>query len=1141
MRLQQIKLAGFKSFVEPTKVVLGSSMAAIVGPNGCGKSNLIDAVRWVLGESSARHLRGDAMTDVIFNGATGRSPVSRASVELTFDNRGGEMGAAYASYAEIAVRREVTRDGSNDYYLNGHKCRRRDITDLFLGTGLGPRSYAIVEQGMITRLIESRPQELRGFLEEAAGISKYKERRRETETRMRHCRENLERVADIRTELEQQLARLARQALAARQFRELRQRQRQLTARQTATEWHALQAQVQRQHQHLKETELALSHLEQQLAECDRDKLEATSQHEQLRQQQQQLSQQRMRLAGDISGLQQQQQYRRQQCQQQQQQADELAAELDQLTRRVQADQCRLEQCQQEQARLEALQHELQQQLPPLQASVAERQRLMQRQQQQSAQLHAQLTELGQQRQLHQTRAQAIEQQLARTQQQLILMEAEGDPLPALRRQVIELTQQEQQQQQRADESEHQLQHWREQTAQLSQQCDQQRQHQVALQARIDGLGEQNTMLEQLWRDAAKGDETNAIRLLDVLRVSPGWELAVETVLRHWLDACIVQEWPPVGVSKGVREHSAEKITADSLAARVDGPAMRHFLGRIHCVDDLQQAKARLPELPVAHTVITRSGQWLGPEWFVDASQQPQQDAPLQLKARLELGRQQLKQLQDALEPGRATLRELDTRLQQAQAQQRSTHELHQIQQSDLREQTTQLALAGQRLQHAEQRQTERQQQHARLSRQRLEDTRQLEVVSEDLQLLGESATELKLEQELQQSRLEVCAHQFQAEQQQLARLNEQFSQRQQALERCRQQQQSLQELLQRESARQAPLGKRLDEVRQALHRVGESDDAELALEQALAQQLALEEYQQQLDEGVSREQQRLRQQEQQLAKLRAQQLELQQLRADTQVERERVDSRASLLKEQLCAQQLDVEALLATDSPESDPQRIADELEEIERRLGKLGAVNLAAEEEHGQLQQRNEYLRQQDEDLQQALATLEQAIVRIDRETRSRFKRTFERVNQDLGELFPKVFGGGTACLELTSDEPLEAGVSIMARPPGKRNATIALLSGGEKALTALALIFAFFRLNPAPFCMLDEVDAPLDEVNVGRFCTLVKEMSDTVQFVYISHNKVSMEMATELIGVTMREAGVSRVVSVDITEAVAMAENS
>jgi len=230
MRLKSISLAGFKSFVDPTRVTLPSNMCAVVGPNGCGKSNIIDAVRWVMGESSAKTLRGESMTDVIFNGTTHRQPVGQASIELLFDNSTGKVGGEYAAYNEISVRRVVSREGASDYFLNGNKCRRRDITDLFLGTGLGPRSYAIIEQGMISRLIESRPEDLRVYIEEAAGISKYKERRRETENRMQRTLDNLDRLTDLREELERNLSHLKRQAQAAERFGEYKEQERELKA-----------------------------------------------------------------------------------------------------------------------------------------------------------------------------------------------------------------------------------------------------------------------------------------------------------------------------------------------------------------------------------------------------------------------------------------------------------------------------------------------------------------------------------------------------------------------------------------------------------------------------------------------------------------------------------------------------------------------------------------------------------------------------------------------------------------------------------------------------------------------------------------------------------------------------------------------
>ncbi|RMS47788.1 Chromosome segregation protein SMC [Pseudomonas amygdali pv. photiniae] len=681
MRLKCIKLAGFKSFVDPTTVNFPSNMAAVVGPNGCGKSNIIDAVRWVMGESSAKNLRGESMTDVIFNGSTSRKPVSQASIELVFDNSDGTLVGEYAAYAEISIRRKVTRDSQNSYYLNGTKCRRRDITDIFLGTGLGPRSYSIIEQGMISKLIEAKPEDLRNFIEEAAGISKYKERRRETENRIRRTHENLARLTDLREELERQLERLHRQAQAAEKYQEYKAEERQLKAQLSA-----------------------------------------------------------------------------------------VRVKVEQLTLR-------------------------------------------------RTRLDEELAELGEQR---------------------------------------------------AVEHEH--------------------------------LGESRLQLQDALDSMAQDTEQR-----EVLQ-------AQRDALRERLDR----------IRQDARQH---KDHSHQLAVRL-GSLKAQYDSTRQALERLRMQSERLTE--------------------------------------------KREQLSLNLEEGEAPLEEL----------------------------------------------------------------------------------RLKLE-ELLERRMVVD-----------------------------------------------------DEMRIAKNAL-EDADREL------------------------REAEKRRTQAEQQSQLLRGQLEQQRL------EWQSLTVRRTALQDQLHEDGYDLHGVLATLTPDASEQAAEQQLESIAGRIQRLGAINLAAIDEYQQQSERKRYLDAQDADLVEALDTLENVIRKIDKETRNRFKDTFDQINSGIQALFPKVFGGGSAYLELTGEDLLDTGVTIMARPPGKKNSTIHLLSGGEKALTALALVFAIFKLNPAPFCMLDEVDAPLDDANVGRYARLVKEMSQTVQFIYITHNKIAMEMADQLMGVTMHEPGCSRLVAVDVEQAMALVD--
>lgn len=1136
-------------------------MTAVVGPNGCGKSNIIDAVRWVLGESSAKNLRGEAMTDVIFNGSTSRKPVSRASIELVFDNTEGKIPGEYASYAEISVRRQVTREAQSTYYLNGTKCRRRDITDLFLGTGLGPRSYAIIEQGMISRLVEARPDDLRIFIEEAAGISKYKERRRETENRMRRTQDNLARLSDLREELGRQLDRLQRQAQAAERYQELREHSQRFETQLTAMRWQALDEQASQVQQLLDERETGLQaqiHLQYQ-ADARTEQLRDL--HHERTESFNRVQAQFYLIGAEIARSEQGIQHARQRLQQLQDDLRDAERQREETENHLAQDRDQLAQLDEQDALLQEqlLLAEEQQELAQAQLLQAEEAWQQWQEQWQRASLDNQRPR----EELQRVRLQL--QQLCNSGQQLVQriqrLTAEQDELQAdlgntdvlaLQEEQALLQEQLQELQLQQEEQQEQLLRLQEQEQQLQQQLNagHSRVHQVqgqlsALQALQEQALQEDDGL-QPWLQA-QGLDT-APRLLEGLQVESGWELAVETVLAADVQALCVDSWPAdcSGLVEGnlrlVKSGQPVMPVQDSLlekirASRID---LSPWLASVRVVASLTEALQLLPQLSAQQSLITADGCWLGHDFFRLQRGGDQQQGLLQRAQLLEQLTAEQKELEHELagqEQQHQTCIQQRSDLQQTSRQLR---EQEQREQADLAGLQSRLA--------AEQARSEQLQQ-------RLEQGRvQLQELQEQQALEQEQQAELQLQQEEAEEAVQLSEASSEQLQQRQAGLRQQYEQ---SRGLAQQQQQRWQELslqhgkltTQREATAQA-----LARLQQQIERTSQRHE-QLALGLAEGEspiellQAKLEEQLQQrlaVDDELRCERLALEELDNQLRQMDRQRHEAsqqaEQIRADAEKLRlnwHTLRVQRDGLEEQLqqAGKDVQMELLGLPAGATADAWQI--QLEQLGSQVQRLGAINLAAIDEYRQQSERKNFLDAQNDDLEEALATLENVIRKIDRETRQRFKDTFEQVNQGLQTLFPKVFGGGLAWLELTGEDLLDTGVAIMARPPGKKNSTIHLLSGGEKALTALALVFAIFQLNPAPFCMLDEVDAPLDDANVGRYARLVKEMSEHVQFIYITHNKIAMEMAEQMLGVTMQEPGCSRLVSVNLDEAVALAE--
>ena len=1162
MYLKKIKISGFKSFVESTELHFPHDMTAVVGPNGCGKSNIIDAVRWVLGESSAKHLRGDAMADVIFNGSVSRAAVSRASVELIFDNAQQRIDHALLQYNEVSIRRELYRDGTNQYYLNGKKCRRKDVTELFLGTGLGPRSYAIIEQGMISRLIESKPVELRNFIEEAAGISKYKEKRRETELRIKQTKDNLNRLADIRAELGSQIDKLKVQSAVALQFRQLKQQQRETKSRLSLVQIYDVERAVNQ----LEKQRLALV-TEQQKFTTSGTKLDTQMtvidmQLQALNIQIDSLQQDFYLHGTELTKLEQQILHhqarnhesagKQRQYQQQHSQLQQLLSDEKQQLNELQQ---RLELTEAEHNQLQTQLHTLE--LSLIQANISSAETASQHAAyvEQQQMLNAELTLLtGSQKS-----AQAL---LAKTQSQHGELTTELQQLMSQSMQAVindksqQLVSSQEYKRQIAtqvSQLEPQLAsvatQMSEAEQQLSQSLDAQRELTTSQQVLTELLRQsQDNELAHHWLES--NFNTIPLTLLQQLNVEPGWEPAVEKVLANWLDAyCInsndlasfnLNELPALQWVTS----SQCPVRTGSLAEKVTGNLFNRLLNQVCCVAT-SAAALQASQADGRYSYITPEGDWLSDEgnWLATASH-----GSIAPQGRIAM-QQQLQQLQIQLAAIAQRVTEQQARLallqddyQQCQALLQDAKTANQQAQQRLEQLNLELDLLQQQ---------QRQWQHSVDQLQTRLSGLDLLISSEHAEVMSYASkiaiAELQLNEQVNSDALlqkAALAQQAQADKDNYLAHQQQLAGQAQSLLLTQT------KLTVEIEKQQQVIGKTEQQFQQIIESIAGLGDSKLHEEklQQLQAELAIL-----VEKQLAADRNNLKNKSQR-TKLTDDKRELAQKHARIIASGLKVSDKIQLLdikqannkaKEQLLYQQIREDnvdiAKLKRDCVNILTQKEYQyTLQQLDSQLQQMGAVNLAAVEEFEQQSQRKLYLDEQTDDLDKAIATLEAAIIKIDKQTRARFATTFDNINNDFKALFPKVFGGGAAWLELTSSNLLDAGVAIMARPPGKNNARISLLSGGEKALTALSLVFAIFRLNPAPFCMLDEVDAPLDELNVGRFCKLVQEMSETVQFIYISHNKLAMEMAQQLIGVTMHEPGVSRIVAVDISTAIELTDN-
>ena len=1163
MRLKSIKLAGFKSFVDPTTVNFPSNMCAVVGPNGCGKSNVIDAVRWVMGESSAKNLRGESMADVIFNGSVNRQPVGQASIELVFDNSDGSVGGEYAAYAEISIRRLVSRESQSDYFLNGTKCRRRDITDIFLGTGLGPRSYAIIEQGMISRLIESKPEELRVFIEEAAGISKYKERRKETASRMRRTVENLDRLTDLRDELERQLQHLQRQAQAAEKYTEFKAEERDLKAQLQALQWQELDGQIKTATQAIGELEVKLEavHAEHQQVDTaiEQHRVEHTDRNDAFNT----IQATYYSLGSEVARIEQTIKHQRERGRQLKEDLAQTTANLGESEEHLGVDRDKQTSWEME---IETLSPELEMLQAVEEASaeaLVQAEEAMHDWQHQWDEFNQHAAEPRQQAEVQQSRIQHVEQVLQRIQGRTRQLDEEKQGLAAspadaeieaLGEQLAEIELTMAEHEDRSESLVETLAATRDSGTNLStelnqvrSQLQQMRGRQASLEALQQAAMEDGNKAVGEWLQAQQ--IADKPRLLAQMQVDDGWQLAVETVLGDYLQAVCVEGIGQLGDLLGdleqgqlllVESTGDEYQAAEFLASKVRSAGRAGaLLAGVRAVDDLQQAMVQRASLAPHESIITRDGIWLGPNWLRVTRLADEQGGVIQrqqelesLSARLETEQQRESQLERSLLESQDALKRLEEQRQDCQR--------------DLQASTRQHADASSRLSghqaKVEQINARRERINAEIDEAREQFRQEQEAIAEARQLLSAAIESMEADSQRREDLLSVrdqtrgtldSARQKARHDKDAAH---QVAMRHQSLQT---QLTSMHESIDRTDRQVAQLRERRDGL---IATLSDNDNPLPALQAELEEQLELRlQAEGELIEArqlVSEVEHQLREAEQ----LRAS-IEHRAETVRTELERQRIGNQSLQVQREnihklLLESEHQVEDVLQNMPEGADEAEWQRSLERVANRIARLGPINLAAIDEYNLQSERKNYLDAQNEDLATALDTLESAIRKIDKETRNRFRDTFEKVNSGLQELFPRVFGGGSAYLEMTGDDLLDTGITIMARPPGKKNSTIHLLSGGEKALTAIALVFSIFQLNPAPFCILDEVDAPLDDANTGRYARLVKEMSEKVQFIYITHNKISMELADQLMGVTMHEPGVSRLVSVDVDEAAELA---
>ncbi len=1164
MRLRKMKMAGFKSFVDPTTLTFPSEMVGIVGPNGCGKSNIVDAIRWVMGASS-KNIRGDTLEDVIFKGSSNRKPVGQASIELVFDNSEGKAGGQYASYSEIAVRRQVSRDGQSKYYLNGSPCRRRDVSDIFLGTGLGPRSYAIIEQGTISRLIDAKPEEMRAHLEEAAGISKYKERRRETENRIRHTRENLDRLHDLIEEVDKQITKLKRQASAAERYKVLKAEERRAQAELVVLRLKLMDENVKSQHQLVESKETQLEQTIAQLRALEAEIEQSRQSHAVANEAMNKVQGDYYQIGADISRLEQSIQHAnetKQRYQGEQQQAQQNLVSLqNELSKEQLAQQSFDQQIEQMMTEL----NNLNEQYNVVGEAVISAEQAEKLWRQAWDQLIEETNEPSHQVEVHSQKIQFIDQEIARLQDRQVrtqsehadLIENEHDiDLHGLEMQVSEREKQVQESKFSLESIQQEIIKSRQSIDAFVKQIDDSKAQQQKSQSQL-------TRLQALQDAALKGEGqelkewlgeheyAQLNRLAEFISVESGWERAAETVLEGFLDALCINDLDQAahhfhGLQKGSvtfyqrQDTSSTQPLQGTLASKVTTDlAITHELQNILIAETLEQALNMRKNLQAGQSVVTPQGMWFGEHWVRYSNAVSASEGVLSRKAEIADLQKALNHINEQYEDLNNQHKQSVEKLSQQEKQREEIQQKHNQAFQQAAEKQAELIRSKESIEHWQQRDTQLRHFIDEAQKQLLDYQQQRQQAETHRDAAQSNLSSLQARKQELMTRKEQVVVEFDNQKQQANHLQERRHALQLEIEANRTRAATSQSIVSRLSMQQSELEQRCSDL---VTLVSESaapiDELSSTLAQTLERRLEVESQLLASRKQVEAIEADIRTKDEQRLATDNKINDEREILSQQRMKWQELTVRMQTLQEQLEQYEWSLEQLKNEMPEQAQESEWQQKVDSIEEKIKRLGSINLAAIDEFKEQSERKEYLDAQDEDLTKALDTLESAIRKIDRETKERFKETFDQVNTHIQRMYPRLFPGGKAYLEMSGDDLLTAGVVIMARPPGKRVSSIQLLSGGEKALTAAALVLAIFELNPAPFCLLDEVDAPLDDANVGRFCDLIKDMSQHVQFIFITHNKSSMSYANHMLGVTMNEPGVSRLVSVDIDAAAELA---
>ncbi len=1162
MQLKQIKIAGFKSFADPVTLYMPRKVAGIVGPNGSGKSNVIDAMRWVVGESSAKSLRGETLDDVIFNGSEQRKPAARASVELLFDNSLNRCPAQWTKYAEISVRRTVTRDGVSEYFINNTRTRRRDVKELFLGTGFGPRSYSIIEQGMISRIVEGKPEELSSFIEEASGVSRFREKRHETLLKLNRTQENMERLDDMRTEVETRVRQLKYQADQAQRYTKMKENAARLRANLLAFEWRELQQRIDQSESIISQLDLERNKRLAQVRSAEADQENARKGQLELQAKLNELQMEHYRVNAEIANLDRQ---------------------IKESSEEFERDQSNLSKLRTESAELRKSIAELEDRERGA-AEGSEQQHVLLREATEDLHLKSQaMNEISSKFTLIQNESETVDQDLidairrresvlagvdevrrrladAESQQKSLNEELhrlsaqnEADPSEPLQSRIEELSETSESLNREIEGSESALINRRAEYDRLIDELDSLRDSSQEAQVRLKTL--ERSLLEAQSTEAiekwlADNGLDRAPTLSSQVEVKEGWERALDRVMGDRISAVVVSDTEqlaresshkPVGAN--IYFVQAAQIKADRngllpvLAQYVKSKdqVVESLLGNVYTAVDLEQALAARFQLRSTECIVTAQGALVGPNWYSPAVGEDAQAGVMettrmiqQFEAQVrhdelhqQTKRQEVEKTRKAIAESESTITHLRRKLAENAAQINSTSgELGEIRTSRIRSSERRVQLQSQ-IEQLKQTVAKLQTEQQELQRQAVIESSTCSDIehekSRKLQQLRQTQTELKELQDAvnealaRKHRIELEAQKFDSDRELIRSSIVDHQQRSSSTEA---EQQEIEKRLSNRNDPIGPLKAKLDEY------LVESRHCEEKLSEARDNAQATETNYRKLD------QMRLKHQlsvEEVNARIQDVKVENSGLTAQVAEIRQKIEDLDSTPEQEL--DQLD---------DEFDAQANQIKLDRLLRRIDSVGGVNLIAVKQYEEEKQRKEYMDNQYDDLSRAVETLRATIQKIDQESREQYTEMFNSVNSEYQRLLPLLFGGGSGHLELIGEYPENAGLRVFARPKGKRVHNIQALSGGEKALTAVALILAFFRINPSPVCLLDEIDAPLDDENIYRLCNSLRDLVDSTQLVLITHNKITMESVDSLIGVTMPEPNVSRILSVDLQEA-------